>query len=453
MWWNGKFWGELKQKQANLNTNVFISGLRGSSFAFLVNDLFQNTSSNFFIVCNDKEKAAYILNDLQALLPEKHIHYFPESYKVPYKEEKTSNASVQERAETLSQLSKENYSGIVVTYAAALAEKVASKTSLSKNTLVIKKGDKLSIDFIQEFLLSYDFELCDFVAEPGQYAIRGGIVDVYSFAHELPYRIELFGNDVDAIKTFDPATQLSNHNYDFVTIIPDIQSNQVIEVRQSIFDYITEDTFLCFDDVLFSKDTIDKLFEKTEKAFSNISGTIEHLPPHELYIKGDEFLSFIKPFKLIEYGVNKHIASQEVAFNQSIQPQFNKNFDMLINDLKANKAKGYKNYLTTDNTKQAERLHTIFNDLLSKEHRTADGLIEHVNINIHEGFIDHDLKVACYTDHQIFERYHRFHLKETKYKTAESLTLKEILSLNPGDFVTHIDHGIGRFGGLVKSNQ
>lgn len=452
MWWNGKFWGELKQKQANLNTNVFISGLRGSSFAFLVNDLFQNTSSNFFIVCNDKEKAAYILNDLQALLPEKHIHYFPESYKVPYKEEKTSNSSVQERAETLSQLSKDNYSGIVVTYAAALAEKVASKTSLSKNTLIIKKGEKLSIDFIQEFLLSYDFELCDFVAEPGQYAIRGGIVDVFSFAHELPYRIELFGNDVDAIKTFDPATQLSNHNYDFVTIIPDIQSNQVIEIRKSIFDYISEETVLCFDDVLFSKDTIDKLFEKTEKAFSLLSSTIEHLPPHELYVQGEDFLSLIKPFTIIEYGLNKHIASQEVSFSQSAQPQFKKNFDMLINDLKANKAKGYKNYLTTDNTKQAERLHTIFNDLLSKEHRTADSLIEHVNINIHEGFIDHDLKIACYTDHQIFERYHRFHLKETRYKTAESLTLKEILSLNPGDFVTHIDHGIGRFGGLVKIN-
>ena len=452
MWWNGKFWGELKQKQANLNTNVFISGLRGSSFAFLVNDLFQNTSSNFFIVCNDKEKAAYILNDLQALLPEKHIHYFPESYKVPYKEEKTSNASVQERAETLSHLSKENYSGIVVTYAAALAEKVASKTSLSKNTLVIKKGDKLSIDFIQEFLLSYDFELCDFVAEPGQYAIRGGIVDVYSFAHELPYRIELFGNDVDAIKTFDPATQLSNHNYDFVTIIPDIQSNQVIEVRKSIFDYISENTVLCFDDVIFSKNTIDHLYEKTEKAFSALAGTVEHLPAHELYLQGDDFISLIKPFHLIEYGLNKHIATQEITFNQSVQPIFNKKFELLINDLKANKAKGYKNYLTTDNTKQAERLHTIFNDLLSKEHRTADGLIEHVNINIHEGFIDHDLKVACYTDHQIFERYHRFHLKETKYKTAESLTLKEILSLNPGDFVTHIDHGIGRFGGLVKLN-
>jgi transcription-repair coupling factor (superfamily II helicase) len=452
MWWNGKYWSELQQKQVNLNANVFFSGLRGSAFAFLVNDLFQNTSSNFFIVCNDKEKAAYLLNDLQALLPEKHIHYFPESYKVPYKEEKTSNASVQERAETLSQLSKENYSGIVVTYATALAEKVASKTSLSKNTLVIKKGDKLSIDFIQEFLMSYDFELCDFVAEPGQYAIRGGIVDIYSFAHELPYRIELFGNDVDAIKTFDPASQLSNHNYDFVTIIPDIQSSQVIELRQPVFDYLTEGTTLCFDDVLFSKDTIGKIFEKTEKAFASLTGAVQHLPPGDLYIKGDEFLSYIKPFNIIEYGITKQLADQEISFNQSGQPQFHKNFEMLINDLKANKAKGYRNYLTTDNNKQAERLNTIFNDLLSKEHRTAESLIEHIPINIHEGFIDHDLKVACYTDHQVFERYHRFHLKETRYKTAESLTLKEILSLNPGDFVTHIDHGIGRFGGLVKLN-
>lgn len=352
----------------------------------------------------------------------------------------------------MSQLSKENYSGIVVTYATALAEKVASKTSLNKNTLVIKKGDKLSLDFIEEFLLSYDFQLCDFVSEPGQYAIRGGIVDVYSFAHELPYRIELFGNDVDAIKTFDPASQLSNHNYDFVTIIPNIQSNQVIEVRQPIFDYLSDDTVICFDDALFTKELIDKQFEKTEKAFAQLSGTVEHLPPHELYIKGEEFFNLIKPFKIIEYGINKHIASQQIEFNQSPQPQFSKNFEMLINDLKANKAKGYKNYLTTDNTKQADRLHTIFNDILSKEHRTADSLIEHVNINIHEGFIDHELKIACYTDHQIFERYHRFHLKETRYKTAESLTLKEILSLNPGDFVTHIDHGIGRFGGLVKLN-
>lgn len=452
MWWNGKFIELLKHQQANFNTNVFISGLRGSSFAFLINDLFQNTNKNYVIVCNDREKAAYVLNDLQALLPEKHIHYFPESYKVPYKEEKTSNASVQERAEVLSYLSRENYSGIVVTYASALAEKVASKTSLNKNTLVIKKGDKLSIDFIQEFLQSYDFELCDFVVEPGQYAIRGGIIDVYSFAHDIPYRIELFGNDVDAIKSFDPASQLSNHNYDFVTIIPNIQSNQVIEVRKPIFDYFDSETVLCFDDVLLSKDEIEKYFAKAEKAFKNLQGEIKHLEPNELYITESDFLELIKPFQILEFGLSAQIASQTLNFNQAPQPQFNKNFEMLINDLKANKAKGYKNYLTTDNTKQAERLQTIFNDLLSKEHRSADSLIEHVNINIHEGFIDHDLKIACYTDHQVFERYHRFHLKETRYKTSESLTLKEILSLNPGDFVTHIDHGIGRFGGLVKIN-
>ena len=452
MWWNGKFMELLKQQQVNLQSNLFISGLRGSSFAFLINDWFQNTDKNFIIVCNDREKAAYVLNDLQTLLPEKHVHYFPESYKVPYKEEKTSNASVQERAEVLSHLSKENYSGIVVTYATALAEKVASKSSLNKNTLVIKKGDKLSIDFIQEFLLSYDFELCDFVAEPGQYAIRGGIVDVFSFAHEIPYRIELFGNDVDAIKSFDPATQLSNHNYDFVTIIPNIQSNQVIEVRKPIFDYFADDTILCFDDVLLSKDEIEKYFAKAEKAFANLTGEVKHLPASELYISSDDFLSLIKPFQILEFGLSANIATQTASFNQAPQPQFNKNFEMLINDLKANKAKGYKNYLTTDNSKQAERLQTIFNDLLSKEHRTYDSLIEHVKINIHEGFIDHELKIACYTDHQVFERYHRFHLKETRYKTSESLTLKEILSLNPGDFVTHIDHGIGRFGGLVKIN-
>ncbi|MFO0322495.1 MAG: transcription-repair coupling factor [Bacteroidota bacterium] len=453
MWWNGKFWNELQKREVNFKTNLFFSGLRGSSFAFFVNDIFQNTSFDFLIVCNDKEKAAYLLNDLQTLMPEKNIHYFPESYKLPYKEEKTNNASVQERAETLSQLSKDNYSGIVVTYAAALAEKVVSKNSLNKNTLVIKKGEKLGIDFIQEFLQSYDFKLCDFVVEPGQYAIRGGIVDVFSFANDLPYRIELLGNDVDAIKTFDPISQLSIHHYDFFTIIPDINSSQIIEVRKSFFDYLNTNTILCFDDVVYSKDLIDNIFLKAEASYQSLESMVTRLSPNELYLTGEDYLTQVKKFNVIEFGLSKHLASQEISFNQSLQPHFQKNFDLLINDLKSNKAKGYKNYLTTENTKQAERLNTIFNDLLSKDHRTADSLIEHIKINLHEGFIDHDLKIACYTDHQVFERYHRFKLKETKFKTSEAITLKEISSLNPGDFVTHIDHGIGRFGGLVKTTN
>ncbi|MBS1636600.1 MAG: transcription-repair coupling factor [Bacteroidetes bacterium] len=450
MWTGEAFWSLAALKKLDFNRNLFLEGLRGSSFSFLIADLFRHTDKTFFIVCADKEKAAYILNDLQSLLPEKNILYFPESYKVPYKEEKTSNASVQERAETLSALSKDTFRGVIVTYPTALIEKVASRQALSKNTLLIRKGEKLSLEFIQEFLQGYDFELVDFVVEPGQYSIRGGIVDVYSFAHDLPYRIELFGNDVDAIKTFDPATQLSNHQYDFVTIIPNIQSHQVIETRHPITDYLQRDMVLCFDDMTLASDLADKYFDKAEKAYLQLSGEIKHLEPSELYITGKQLLELLKPYTIFEFGVHSTLGADSILFQESPQPQFNKNFELLINNLKENRTKGYKNYLATDNAKQAERLHTIFNDLLAREHRTAETLIEHVNINIHEGFIDHELKIAVYTDHQIFERYHRFHLKENRYKTAEALTIKEILTLAPGDFVTHIDHGIGRFGGLVK---
>lgn len=450
---NGEPFLELAtHKDLSTGKNLFLEGLKGSSFSFVLADLFKHKPNTYFVVCTDKEKAAYLLNDLQSLLPDKHVLYFPESYKVPYKEEKTSNASVQERTETLSALSRDNFNGVVVSYSAALAEKVASRQALSKNTLLIKKGEKLSIDFIQEFLQGYNFELVDFVVEAGQYSIRGGIVDVFSFAHELPYRIELFGNDVDAIKTFDPATQLSNHQYDYVTIIPNIQSHEVVETRLAFTDYLRQDAVLCFDDAALTRDLLIKHFEKAEKAYMQLSGEVKHLEPAELFIGGEHFYELIRPFTIFEFGITKAIASTVVTFNQSPQPQFNKNFELLISNLKENKAKGYKNYLTTDNVKQAERLHTIFNDLLAKEHRTAESLIEHININIHEGFIDHELKVACYTDHQVFERYHRFHLRETRYKTSEALTIKEILTLAPGDFVTHIDHGIGRFGGLVKLN-
>ncbi len=452
MWWNGLFWEELKRKSIKQNINYYFSGLCGSSFPFFINDWYRNTNQTFCIISNDKEKAAYLLNDLQALLPEKNILYFPESYKVPYKEEQTNNASVQERAETLSRLNKPDFSGIIVSYSSAIGEKVASKTSLNKNTLVIKKGEKLSIEFLEEFFQNFEFTLCDFVTEPGQYAVRGGIIDVYSFANELPYRIELFGNDVEAIKSFDPISQLSNHQYEFITIIPNIQSNQVIEIRQPFFEYLPDNTVLFFEDIIATENTISKQFDKTIHLYNQLNSPLNHNKPNELYCSSEEFKDGIKVFSLIEFGLKPQVAIDKLVFNQSPQPQFNKNFDMLLNQLKANKTKGYKNYLTTDNIKQAERLRTIFNDLLAKEHRDSDSLIEHINLNIHEGFIDHDLKIAIFTDHQIFERYHRFHLKETRYKTAETLTIKEILSLNPGDFVTHIDHGIGRFGGLVKLN-
>lgn len=444
---------EHKLQHLNLNQNIFLEGLNGSSLSFLCQSLYFNRQKNLVLVASDKEKAAYLLNDISALMPNETVLFFPESYRQPYQIEKTTNASVQERTEVLNYLSRESFKGILVTYPQALCEKVTLKKQLHQNTLQIKKGEKLSVDFIAEFLLSYHFERVDFVFEPGQFSIRGGIVDIYSFANELPYRIELFGNDVDAIKTFDPSNQLSNASYNFVTIIPNINSLLFKEEKALLLNYFDEtNTLLFFDDVIYSGDVFNKKFEKAEKAYENYKGEIEQIRPEQLYANSQELNFHIKAFTIVEFGASKTLATEKISFNQQPQPSFNKNFDLLIANLKENKTKGFSNYFLTDNTKQADRLITIFNDLLAKEHRTYESLIEYIPLNIHEGFIDNEVKIAVYTDHQLFERYHRFRLKEHAQKNAESFTIKELLTLNPGDYVTHIDHGIGRFAGLQKLN-
>lgn len=435
------------------NKNYWLQGLNGSALPFYITSLFNSSQKNIVIVASDKEKAAYLLNDLETLLEGKRVLFFPESYRQPYQVEKTTNANIQERTEVLNFVSKDNFSGIVVTYPQALCEKVTLKQKLNQNTLQIRKHEKLSIDFISEFLLSFNFEHVDFVFEPGQYSIRGGIIDIYSFANEFPYRIELFGEEVENIKTFDPADQLSNAVFEFVTIIPNINSTVFNEDKQILLAYFTGDnSVLFFEDMKYSLDLFDKKFEKAQQAYDSYQGEIAQVAPEKLYADSSELKDFIKQFSCFEFGLTSALSSEKIIFDQQPQPSFNKNFDLLINNLKENKAKGYNNFFLTDNTKQADRLITIFNDLLAKEHRTYDSLITYIPLNIHEGFIDHHLKVAVYTDHQIFERYHRFKLKEVKHKSAEAFTLKEILMLNPGDYVTHIDHGIGRFAGLQKLN-
>lgn len=444
---------DSKISAINLNHNHWFQGLNGSSMSFLIQSIVLNSHKNCLIISSDKEKAAYLLNDLETLLPKKRLLFFPESYKQPYQIEKTTNANIQERAEVLNFLAKDSFEGIVVTYPQALSEKVALKKQLHQNTLQIKKGEKLSIDFISEFLISYNFEHVDFVFEPGQFSIRGGIIDIYSFANEYPYRIELFGNDVEAIKTFDPSSQLSTSNFDFITIIPNINSSIFQEDKVLLLNYFDPaDSILFFDDTVFTFEVFDKKFETATKAFLSHQGEIKQVAPEKLYATSEEFKIDIKPFVCFEFGARNFLSSHTLAFNQRPQPRFNKNFDLLIANLKENKTKGFRNYFLTDNTKQADRLISIFNDLLAKEHRTYDSLIDYLPLNIHEGFIDEDLKIAIYTDHQIFERYHRFKLKELKHKSAEAFTLKELLTLNPGDYVTHIDHGIGRFAGLQKLN-
>lgn len=402
-------------------------------------------------MASDKEKAAYLYNDLEALFQKERLVFFPETYKIPYQEEKTSNANIQERAEVLNLLSKENFKGIVVSYPQALCEKVTLKKQLHKNTLQIKKGEKLSIEFISEFLSSYHFQHVDFVYEPGQFSIRGGIIDVYSFANELPYRIELFGNDIEAIKTFEPSSQLSTANFDFITIIPNINSSVFTEEKALLLEYFElEQTLVVVDDLKFTLDQFDKKYQNALSRFNQLNSEIKQVEPHKLFADATELNATLKKFCMYEYGANALIGSQNIIFHQQPQPSFHKNFELLIANLKENKSKGYQNFFLTDNVKQADRLISIFNDLLVKEHRTYESLITYIPLNIHEGFIDHDVKIAVYTDHQIFERYHRFKLRDVKYKSAEAFTIKELLTLNPGDYVTHIDHGIGRFAGLHK---
>ncbi len=444
---------DSKLRDLNFNQNQWFSGLSGSALSFLCQSIYTNLHKNLVIIASDKEKAAYILNDVGAFLPNTKVLFFPESYKQPYQIEKTANANIQERTEVLNLLSKENFKGVVVTYPQALCEKVTLKKQLHQNTLQIKKAEKLSIDFIAEFLMAYNFERVDFVFEPGQFSIRGGIIDIYSFANEYPYRIELFGNDVEAIKTFDPSTQLSTANFDFVTIIPNINSSLFQEEKAILLNYFdTPNTLLFFEDAEYAFDTFEKKMIGAQKAYENYKGEIQQTPPEKLFATAEEFKQLIKQYNTIEFGIKSILSSNRISFHQKPQPSFNKNFDLLIANLKENKTKGYHNYFLTDNNKQAERLISIFNDLLAKEHRTYESLIDYLPLNIHEGFIDDDLKIAVYTDHQIFERYHRFRLKEHHIKNAETFTLKELLTLNPGDYVTHIDHGIGRFAGLHKLN-
>jgi transcription-repair coupling factor (superfamily II helicase) len=435
----------------NLHQNYWFQGLNGSSMSFLAASIVKVHKKSLMIIASDKEKAAYIFNDLEALLSGTRVLYFPESYRQPYQEEKTTNANIQERAEALNFLSKESSRGVIVTYPNALAEKVTLKKQLHANTLQIKKGEKLSIDFISEFLRSYSFHLVDFVYEPGQFSVRGGIVDIYSFANEYPYRIELFGDEVEAIRTFDPSSQLSTHTFDHVTVIPNINAPSFSDEKAILVNYFeAQDSILMIEDVEYCRDIFDKKLENAVKAYASLTGEIKQITPEKLFAGSEEFDLITREFRKIEFGIKSTIPSEKINFAQRPQPAFNKNFDLLISNLKENKARGYENYFLTDNVKQSERLITIFNDLLVKEHRTYESLIKHISINIHEGFVDDDLKIAIYTDHQIFERYHRFKLKELKHRSAEAFTIKELLTLNPGDYVTHIDHGIGRFAGLQK---
>jgi transcription-repair coupling factor (superfamily II helicase) len=428
---------------------IQLKNVHGSLDAVLLAATCKSTRANNVVVLHDREEASYFLNDLQNLLGKTEILFFPMSYKRPYEYDEIENANVLMRAETLNRISSHPDGNIVVTYPEALSEKVINKKSLASNTFLVMKGERLDRDFLEEFLHTYDFEKTDFVYEPGQFAVRGGIIDVYSFANELPYRIELFADEVDSIRTFDPGSQLSVESFDKVNLMPNVQTRLVQEERQSFFEFISATSKIWIKDFKLTQDVVEKCFQKASESFDKIlreSQAKISLAPSQLFDDGESFGNHLDKFAKIEFGSRFYFATEKkYEFPSSVQPSFNKNFELLASDLLKHQQEGFGNFIAAEQPKQAERLQGIFEEI------HPELKFQSLDFPLRQGFIDRQLKIVCYTDHQIFERFHRYRSRE-KFSKSKALTLRELQAMQPGDFVTHIDYGIGKFAGLEKKD-
>ncbi|MCC6600611.1 MAG: transcription-repair coupling factor [Crocinitomicaceae bacterium] len=437
------------------NARIFLKGLAGSSASMIASSWIEKTKRTSLFVLEDKEKAAYFMNDLEQLFSventddsttkKRNILFFPRSARIAYQEEQTENANVAMRAEVLNELNKAQEPKIIVTYNEAIAEKVVTKKEMSRSTYDIEVGHSLSLEFIDEIFHEFGFEKVDYVYEPGQYAVRGGILDVFSFSFDHPYRIELFGNEVESIRKFDPTTQLSINKMTRATIVPNVSVRHTEEARINLIEFLGADSVLWIYDTAGCLDVMTRELEKAAVQYNKLSNVLAHEKPDELYTGKEDLLRLFYQKTIIEFGIERKFAEGSVIeFDMMPQPAFNKNFDLLGENLANNKKQGYTNVLVAGQAKQVERLYQIFED---KDHAVH---FQPITLELNEGFVDRELKLLVYTDHQIFERYHRFRLKEGFKKNKEAITLKEILSLQPGDYVVHIDHGIGQFSGLQK---
>ena len=430
-------------------TSLQLKDLVGSSLSFVIAETFKKTDRPYLLIFDNKEEAAYYLNDLEQLLGAKNVLFYPSSYRRPYQIEETDNANVLLRSEVLNRINSRKKPAVIITYPTALFEKVVTKKELEKNTLKVTVGENLSLDFVNEILFEYKFKRVDFVTEPGDFSVRGGIIDVFSFSNDEPYRIEFFGDEIDSIRTFDVATQLSKEKLKKIAIIPNIENKTLKESRESFLKYISDKT------IVFSKNndlltgSLDLFFKKAEEAFDNLSEEIKHAKPVDLFCGGAFIKKQLLDFSLVNFGNEKnlekfHIGNKkEVTFNTLPQPSFNKQFHLLIENLNEYHKAGFTNYIFCANEQQANRFHDIFEDAETEVH------FETIVFPLYQGFVDVHTKLVCYTDHQIFERYHKFKLKNG-YAKKQAITLQELNKLEIGDYVTHMDHGIGKFGGLQK---
>ena len=432
----------LKQIQLDKN-QIQITNLVGSSMSFVISETFKKDDKSYLLIFNDKEEAAYHLNDLEQLLDQKNVLFYPGSYRRPYQIEETDNANVLMRSEVLNRINSRKKPTIIVSYPEALFEKVVTKKDLERNTLKLSVSESVSLDFVNEILFEYNFNRVDFVTEPGDFSVRGGIIDVFSFSNDVPFRIEFFGDEIDSIRTFDVETQLSKEKLRKASIMSNVENKTLQEKRESFLQYIASNTviFLKNKDLLIGK--LDKLFNRAESAFSELSKELNHARPIDLFCNGNFIQNQLSDFRAASFETYTSGDRPIIDFITKAQPSFNKQFDLLIENLNEYHTKGFTNYIFCANEQQAQRFHDIFEDAKKEVHYQT------IVFPLYQGFIDLEEKIVCYTDHQIFERYHKFRLKNG-YAKKQSITLKELNNLDIGDYVTHIDHGIGKFGGLQK---
>ena len=481
-----KLYGALPQGNALIKTmeeksvrTIFLQGLLASATPMFFASIVKRWQKTVLFVLNDNDEAGYFYNDLKTIaMPDDaneqtaEVLFFPSSYRraVKYGQRDAGNEIL--RTEVLSRLSVINEEKTtsslplcIVTEPSALSELVVAKHKLDEHTLSISVGQTIDLTETEKTLRSYGFQQVDYVYEPGQFAVRGSILDVYSFSSELPYRIDFFGNDVDTIRTFEVETQLSKDKKEKVEIVPELAT--LSEEKIPFLQFLPKDSVLVMKDLLYIHDTIERIYNEgfTAQALTEqLEGKTEieqnelrkQLQANIQLVTAQQFADDALNFKRIEFGTKHTNAKAIIHFNISPQPLFHKNFELLTQSLKDYLLQGYKLYILADSEKQTARLRDIFNskEIDSKAETTsvADSIpFIPVNRTIHEGFVDNDLKVCFFTDHQIFDRFHKYSLKSDKARQGKmALTMKELQEMEPGDFLVHVDFGIGKFAGLVR---
>lgn len=420
--------------------NIQIKGLLGSSWAMFSASLLQKTRDNYVYILEDAENAGYFYHDLVQILGVESVFFYPSAYKRAIKYGQIDTANEILRTEVLSKLQSDTDQYIIVTYPEAISERVISKDTLKDNTLKISIGEKLDSAFVTEVLDSYGFVYAEYVYEPGQYAIRGSILDVFSYSSEYPYRIDFFGDEIETIRTFDIDTQLSKKQIKSIQIIPAITNQNLL--KESFFGLLSDNTIIGYKDYFWIQGRIKFIYEDNP-LLDNPEYTQDI---QELLISDEIFTEQLKRFRMLQIGNHAWDNPDTIiSFNAILQPVYHKNFDLVSKSFQEFLKDGYTIYILSDSEKQNERLKSIFDD------RKDDISFISVNRTLHEGFYDKDLKICCFTDHQIFDRFHKYSLKSDVAKAGKiALSLKEIKQLQIGDFIVHIDHGIGKFGGLVR---